>query len=650
MERDCKPIPDVQALAYHGTPETPDIKIFVSHRIDLDSETIDNPLYIPVRCGAVFDRREGIRMLGDDTGDNISDKRLSFCELTVQYWAWKNVQADYYGLCHYRRYLSFSEQRYPADAQAIVREGVLNAASAEKHNLLDPERMVQRLRPLDALFQEEFDVRRWPNPDSRRNVDRLWRQMSDLIEGNSLDLLLQTLGEQYPDYTETAQAYLHRRYFRGFNCFILKKELFFHLCEFEFSILFHIEKKLDTARYSALRHRTLAYLAEILESIWIQKNIIGRKDRRWETTQLVLFEKTQAQPPIAPACGSGNVPVVLVSSDSYAPYAAVCLQSILYHASREHHYDIIVLTRDMSPANRQRLSGMCAGRPNVSLRFCDPEPLLYPCEGRLPVSPGADWTSLCRIALPYLFPDYDKMLCLDCDLVLETDIARLFETELGESLLAAVRDVAVQGLMEGADEYLTGRHDGLLPDSADYVNTGVTVWNLSALRQRYSLSDILQIAMQKPYRKPQQDILNILAAGRCRLLDERWNVFTQGSEAVRTAITFAPRDCQRRYAEARKEPFLVHWAGSVKPWQKPDDDMAERFWFYARMSPVYEVILHRMTTQADQPDSSRSGIRRLADAFLPKGTLRRELLKKLLPRGSRRWFFLKGIYQRMGGR
>ena len=94
MEKKWKPVPDVEALRYKGTPEKPDIKIFVSHRIDLDSETIDNPLYIPVRCGAVYDEREDITMLGDDTGDNISEKRMSYCELTVQYWAWKNIKAD----------------------------------------------------------------------------------------------------------------------------------------------------------------------------------------------------------------------------------------------------------------------------------------------------------------------------------------------------------------------------------------------------------------------------------------------------------------------------------------------------------------------------------------------------------------------------
>ena len=60
-----------------------DISIYVSHRIDQDSAVIDNPLYVPVRCGAVHDKRKDITMLGDDTGDNISEKQMSYNELTV---------------------------------------------------------------------------------------------------------------------------------------------------------------------------------------------------------------------------------------------------------------------------------------------------------------------------------------------------------------------------------------------------------------------------------------------------------------------------------------------------------------------------------------------------------------------------------------
>lgn len=102
------------------------IRIFVSHRIDIDSETVDTPVYFPVRCGAVYDESNS-EIQGDDTGDNISKLRMSFCEFTVQYWAWKNVDADYYGLCHYRRYLSFSDKHYNNTAFNMVRELRLTA-------------------------------------------------------------------------------------------------------------------------------------------------------------------------------------------------------------------------------------------------------------------------------------------------------------------------------------------------------------------------------------------------------------------------------------------------------------------------------------------------------------------------------------------
>ena len=53
----------------------PDVKIFVSHRVDLDSVAVENSVYIPVRCGAELDTNENPTMIGDNTGENISDKR-----------------------------------------------------------------------------------------------------------------------------------------------------------------------------------------------------------------------------------------------------------------------------------------------------------------------------------------------------------------------------------------------------------------------------------------------------------------------------------------------------------------------------------------------------------------------------------------------
>lgn len=62
-----------------------------------------DPMYLPLHVGkAGKDLDLGFQ--GDNTGDNISEKNATFCELTGIYWAWKNLSADYVGLCHYRRH------------------------------------------------------------------------------------------------------------------------------------------------------------------------------------------------------------------------------------------------------------------------------------------------------------------------------------------------------------------------------------------------------------------------------------------------------------------------------------------------------------------------------------------------------------------
>ena len=104
--------------------------------MDLDSAVIGNRIFENYKCNA-GSARCFLKMNGDDTGDNISDLAKYFSELSVQYWAWKNVDADYYGLCHYRRYLSFSDKRYKNTVFNMVRELKLTPHEKKKYHLDD---------------------------------------------------------------------------------------------------------------------------------------------------------------------------------------------------------------------------------------------------------------------------------------------------------------------------------------------------------------------------------------------------------------------------------------------------------------------------------------------------------------------------------
>ena len=140
-----------------GEKMSENIKIFVSNRIDKECETIQGNTFVPVRCGACFDKNEAPSIIGDDTGDNISGKRLSLCELTVQYWAWKNAveDAEYVGLCHYRRYFSFSKFHFAKSPYGLVREKYIDEDSISRH-CLDDEHIAQMVKERTCMLRHQL--------------------------------------------------------------------------------------------------------------------------------------------------------------------------------------------------------------------------------------------------------------------------------------------------------------------------------------------------------------------------------------------------------------------------------------------------------------------------------------------------------------
>lgn len=265
-----------------------DIKIFVSHRIDLNSELIDNPLYVPVRCGAVYDTENPRNLVGDDTGDHISERRMTFCEFTVQYWAWKNVQADYYGLCHYRRYLSFAEKQYKTNEHNMIHLKVLLPQDKRRYGLLNRERMERIISQYDIVTSTPAPVCNIPTPEGKKKTVREMWDAHDKVffEKPSIDLMFELIEELAPEYSQSAREYFSGEYHRGYNCYIMKKPLFDRLCQFQFPIMFEIEKRLDMTGYADGMKRTPAYIGEMLYGIFLHHVITNE---HWKVKELQLL-------------------------------------------------------------------------------------------------------------------------------------------------------------------------------------------------------------------------------------------------------------------------------------------------------------------------------------------------------------------------
>lgn len=649
MEKQFKPVPDVECLKYHGTPEKPDIKIFVSHRIDQDSETIDNPLYIPVRCGAVYDDREGIAMLGDDTGDNISEKRMSYCELTVQYWAWKNVKADYYGICGSQQYFVFESDSWRIDRDkrrdAIIREPQLNQKCLEKYGLKNVDRAIKKIKTAAIVLQKE---QYYPCNNLNRFKEDRSKVCFEDVNKCKIALL-----ELYPQMAQFMKDYLESNVAIANYSFIMRKDIFEEYSEFLFSVLQAAAKNIDTEKYTLENQDTYKELATILLGVFLRAK--RAEGVSVEEEYIVEFTDNEVKD-IEPAFDNG-ITVILSSSNFFVPYLATCIYSILETTSQENNYDILVIEREITKENKKYLLEMVKGYKNVALRFFNVNKRMSTINFYVN-SERLSQETYYGLLMPWILPQYRKAIIMDCDMIVRRDIAELYNEELGECIGGGVNDVVLQGWLNDPlnDTYKYYTKDLRILDPFRCFNGGLILLDFDKYREAVDIDEVLNYINHYRLRVVDQDIFNILLEGKTKLIDVRWNHMIYLIGAVSESIRNAPAKAQKRYFDAQKEPYIIHFASENKPWINPEVEFAAEFWRCARQTPFYEVILLRMMQQRTcqqvvpvQADT-RSGARKFADEVLPKGSRRRAFAKRILPKGSRRWNFCKKIYYKLGGK
>lgn len=632
----------------------PDIKIFVSHRIDLDAETIDNPLYVNVRCGAVFDKRENIDMLGDDTGDNISKKRGNFCELTVQYWAWKNVDADYYGLCHYRRYLSFADKFQ--DTNDNAKSGVsvnsivcdyINDIMKKKYNL-NKEYMSKEISKYDIIKMDVIDLSKYSFKNNKEQVvySKEWHRWEDF------ETVRKIIKEKFSQYLPYYDKYMNCKYGYFYMLYIMNKKYFNMYCEFIFGILFELEKRIDKTYLSVQQNRLFGTVGERLYGVfmmYVQDNFkakIGEK-------QVIFVDYPAKKQELFPFSNQNNIPIVVRISDYYAPYFGVLLQSIIDNADSNNNYDVIVLEHTVTKENKEIIANMLVGKDNISVRYFDPEYLLYDISFYIPLAIYSKETYY-TILTPWLLPNYDKLLILDCDLILTGDVVEeIYNQDISNYFAAACKDILFGGMLNVNDNgYVDYAAKTLkLKNPYNYVNAGVILLNTAKIRKELKLNFILKKLKKSKYRICEQDLINVVFDERIKFIDNKYNFFVEVNESISNMIKNSPKYIYDMYTRNKSNPLILHYAGKPKPWDSPQIPLGYRWWEIARKTPFYEIVFIRFTHGQSGHISFATTdhfnrimfpfkwlkkvhkigyIRQIADKLLPHGSKRRKIIKKLL--------------------
>lgn len=569
-----------------------DIKIFVSHRIDEECEIIHNPLFVNVRCGAVFDTRKNVQMAGDDIGEHISQKRPYLSELTVQYWSWKNVEADYYGLCHYRRYLNYSKQTYKRDAFGNVIDHYINERTERRYGLWE-EQMRDVIEGSDLVIAQTVNVRMLPG--HYKNVKEQYYKSCAYLQKKDIDMMETVVCEKYPKYREAVESYLYGKDAFFCNLYVMKKEVFDKYCNWLFPILDELEKRIDIRNYCEEARRTLGHLAERLFGIYLTYLKI-HTTLKITQLQTVVFLNPQHQEKIT-FQEKDVIPIVFAANNQFAGPLSVAMQSVIESACDDRKYAIVILESDITEQNKELLRWQIQGKKNFQIRFYNALALV---EGyHLRAHDHISEETFFRFLIQDILPDCSKAVYIDCDLVVKKDLAALYDTNIEGYSFAAVRDIDFIGQINGAvktmNEYAKKRLR--LKDPYAYAQAGVLLLNLKEMRRQYSMKEWLQRASEN-YRYSDQDVLNKYCQGKIYFLDLRWNViFDCDYSRIQNIIRMAPEELYRAYREARKDPYIIHFAGHQKPWKQLPADFQNEFWTVAKRTPFYELLLYGLHEQ-----------------------------------------------------
>lgn len=272
------------------------------------------------------------------------------------------------------------------------------------------------------------------------------------------------------------------------------------------------------------------------------------------------------------------LPVFYSCDERYVPFLAVSIRSLIDNAVDDNtDYRVCVLNTGIPEEAVQRVRNMATDR--VRIDFLDVASAVAPVVRHFSLRDYYTFSIYYRLFIPSLFPQYDKVLYIDCDTVLDDDVEKLYRTDLGNNLVAAVPDTIVRD--DPALQDYVRLAVGVMPDG--YFNSGVMLMNLRAFRRFDIEGQFVRLISRYhfPTVAPDQDYLNYLCNGLVTYLPDSWNrMFSE-----------------RPFAD---RPHLIHYNMFMKPWLYDHVPNGDRFWHYAERTDFLDAL--REIRRACPPD------------------------------------------------
>ena len=258
-----------------------------------------------------------------------------------------------------------------------------------------------------------------------------------------------------------------------------------------------------------------------------------------------------------------EIPIFFTIDDSYAPFLAVALNSAIKNSDPQRNYKAIVLYQDLGADNISRLQSLQT--ENFKIELMPIRANMEALDDRMSNRLRCDYFTLTiyfRLFIPSMFPQYDKGIYIDSDVVLTDDIAKLFDIDIGENYIGACNDLSIADIppLVAYTEKAVG------VNAKEYINSGVLLMNLKKMRDDDLEGHFLALLNKYHFDSiaPDQDYLNAMCNGKIYYLEEKWDTMPNDAKPMLT------------------ETSLIHYNLFSKPWCYDGIQYEEQFWNYAQ--------------------------------------------------------------------
>ncbi len=620
--------------------DKPNIKILISCHKEVPLP--DSDMFLPVQVGATNTSQRFKGMQPDDEGSNISDRNFTFCELTAQYWAWKNLDADYYGLCHYRRYFCFDGLTHETNDHLQIEEDSLSSFTFRDYRLDDADLIEESVIGCDLITPPYWDISEAVTPDGIKHTIREHMAAFGLFCEEDLSLLREIVAEKQPEYLVDLDSYLNGRKYLGYNCYIMKKDLFNRFCEFEFSILQEFDKRFDYEGLTTTRKRVCGYMGEILYSVFTRR-IDAESQYHVKQYPLMFFLDTSVSCAPKEVTVEAKEPIRILWRYRDRPVSplVVCLESLLSHLHQETKYEITFLHEE-DFVFESVLNAIDAFPDNV--RICHSQWSVFRCPFEIPDLSLSDFDILQPLLIPWLSGGYGRVIWIDGLAIFQDDPARLIDGIQSDMPYACMQNILLQrelnkpAMSNVLDEYkLDVRSDVILDTTIMVVNSvtarqemnpKVLADQLTTLRNECAYLNPKREEYKPEIRKktevPSAYLLGNQAfrARLLRLAQSAPIAFDEVSTSLDLADTGLWANEETSWAWKRAQrPLLIYPEYGKPPLLSASHRFRKEFWMVARNTSVYEVLL------AEELEPAAPSLRRF---LLPEGSQRRKLISKLV--------------------